>query len=252
VLQLNPANEYARKKLAGLQAAASAPAPAQPVSSSPASETLADPYSAFPSPVQAFQPEPASPSFASPENPIPAPLPQQPYPAQAYIPPVTSPPKRKIGTLGIILLSVLGLLVCCLGLFGINYLLGNPIKDLLAGQGSADAKILAVIQENVDAMNAEDIQRYMATIHPGSPSYQTTEQSLPQIFEYFDLKATVTDLAIVSRTSTEIQVSFTLTTVKLQGPAFRDNRIKGIFFLRQDNGQWKIYNQTIQNVEYLN
>ena len=46
-------------------------------------------------------------------------------------------------------------------------------------------------------------------------------------------------------------IFFVLTTKKINGPTFRDNRVTGTMYLRKVDGAWKIYDQKISNVEYL-
>ena len=120
-----------------------------------------------------------------------------------------------------------------------------------AAFNSEERDVIAAIDENLAAANAEDIPRYMATIHPESPLYATTEDLLRQINQTYDLSYEVSDLEVLSLSSGEARVAFTLTTRLIDGLAFRDNRVTGVFILRRDNGQWKIYGQEIENIEYL-
>jgi hypothetical protein len=91
----------------------------------------------------------------------------------------------------------------------------------------------------------------MSTIHPNSPGYQLTADQIPDAFAAYDLSVEVYGLDIIEQTSSEVQVAFTMVTRKIRGPAFRDNRVQGIFLLRPDDGIWKIYDQKVESVEYL-
>jgi hypothetical protein len=123
----------------------------------------------------------------------------------------------------------------------------------LAEQASpTDENPLAVIYENIRASNGENVNRYMATIHSKSPSYQSTETMTKEAFSLFDLSYKISGLKILKQNKNEVVVAFTLTTQKIRGPNFRDNRISGDMILRQEDGRWKIYNQVVHDIKYLN
>jgi tetratricopeptide (TPR) repeat protein len=153
--------------------------------------------------------------------------------------------------------SLIGVLVvmviCVLGLF-----LGWP--DNAAGEDQSAASEaepaqddpFAVIIANIRASNAESIPHYMATIHSKSPAYQSTKQMTAEAFDLFDLSYQISGLKINNQTKNEVVVAFTLTTRKIRGPSFRDNRINGDMILRQEDDRWKIYNQVVHDIKYLN
>jgi hypothetical protein len=109
----------------------------------------------------------------------------------------------------------------------------------------------AVLIENVRAANAEDLDRYMATIHPNSPLYTTTKDLLEDAFKTYDLGYELTRAEVVEQSDTQATVAFVLTTRKINGPAFRNNRVTGTMYLRKVGSAWKIYDQKVSNVEYL-
>ena len=153
--------------------------------------------------------------------------------------------------------SLIGVLVvmviCVLGLF-----LGWP--DNAAGEDQSAASEaepaqddpFAVIIANIRASNAESIPHYMATIHSKSPAYQSTKEMTAEAFDLFDLSYQISGLKITNQTKNEVVVAFTLTTRKIRGPSFRDNRINGDMILRQEDDRWKIYNQVVHDIKYLN
>lgn len=111
--------------------------------------------------------------------------------------------------------------------------------------------VLATMHENVAAMNAGDVPRYMATIHSSSPSYRETERMMEQLVADYVLQATWDKAEVIEVGRQEARVDFVLTTRKISGPAFRDNRIKGEMLLRQEDGRWKIYNQQVDDITYI-
>jgi hypothetical protein len=172
-------------------------------------------------------------------------------------PATAGPPKKKskspLSTLEIILIGavVLGLLcVSCLFLVPSGALSARN-SEAAAEPTQVANEVLAVIHENLIACNAEDIERYMATIHSKSPDYDKTKNTLPIAFENFDLSYQVSGLQILDQNDREATVAFVLTTRKIRGPQFQDNQVTGQFIIRKDGDAWKIYGQKIENIEYL-
>jgi hypothetical protein len=112
--------------------------------------------------------------------------------------------------------------------------------------------VLDAVYENIAASNLENIERYMASIHSQSEEYQQTRQLLEELYRDYDLTATLRNVELTSYTADEAQVSFVLETRKRSGPDFRNNVINGVFILRPENGQWKLYDQIVRQIDYLN
>jgi hypothetical protein len=167
--------------------------------------------------------------------------------------PAQKPAKRKGRWLEIALIGVLVVTACCvLGLFLIpnrNAVQGEQVSE--SGE-TAEENPMTVIIENIKASNAENVNYYMATIHSESPSYQSTKNMTKEAFSRFDLSYKVSGLKVVKQTEAEVVVAFILTTTKIHGPSFRDNRINGEMILRKEDGKWKIYDQVVHDVKYLN
>ena len=147
----------------------------------------------------------------------------------------------------IVLAGLTGVILACL-------LASVLLQRLSSGDAQATPTredVRAVLYENVRAANAEDLDRYMATIHSNSASYQTTESTLATAFEIYDLAYELTQASVLEQGGSEAVISFVLTTRKIGGPAFRNNRVTGTMILRKEGGVWKIFDQKISNVEYL-
>ncbi len=167
--------------------------------------------------------------------------------------PIQKPGKRKGRWLELSLIGVLVVTALCV--FGLFFLIPN--RDAVRGEQVSAPEAptenpMNVIIENIRASNAENVNYYMSTIHSKSPSYQTTKNMTKEAFSLFDLSYKVSGLKIIKQTKNEVVVAFTLTTRKIRGPEFRDNRINGEMVLRKEDGKWKIYNQVVHDVNYLN
>jgi hypothetical protein len=111
--------------------------------------------------------------------------------------------------------------------------------------------IMAALEENLRAAEAEDLLAYMATIHEDSDLYGSTESLMENLFELYDLDYEVETLELVSLAGGEAKLRVTQVTRKVSGPAFRDNRITVLHALRKSGGQWKFYNTVVLKIEYL-
>jgi len=118
------------------------------------------------------------------------------------------------------------------------------VSDYLAGE------MIAVVYRNIAAANAEDMDAYMATIHPESPFYNSTERTIYWMFQNYDLDYHLSTVDLESQSDQEVRIAFKLFTRKLRGPEFRNNEITGVFILQTYNGTWKIYDQDVLDIEY--
>ncbi|NTW99594.1 MAG: hypothetical protein HGB35_06655 [Geobacteraceae bacterium] len=171
--------------------------------------------------------------------------------------PVSSRPaakaKASVNNLEKLLFALVGLLILCI-LCGLGYpLIRAPLTGLTASRATpTPVNYAAVLYENIRASNSEDIQAYMTTIHPRSPAYATTQEMLKKLNATYDLSYKVSGVTVMQENNREVRLSFVLVTRKIRGPSFRNNQINGVMILRKDGEVWKIYNQEINNIQYLN
>jgi hypothetical protein len=149
----------------------------------------------------------------------------------------------------VILIAICLLTVVCMSIFQNSFNFAQLFNS--APTPSSD-ELLSVINQNMRAANAENIDSYMATIHTKSPLYRQTEDDLKEAFTTYDMSYSVAALRVEKQSSSEAEVHFVLTTKKINGPDFRDNVTEGIFIMRPEDGAWKIYQQKNIDVTYLN
>ena len=128
---------------------------------------------------------------------------------------------------------------------------GKQVATSLTPSPDPRRAITAVVFENIAAHNAEDIDRYMATVHSDFPNFRGMRRTLKEMYDMYDLRATLRGVKVIEVSKNKARVSFVLTTKKVRGPAFKNNRVEGVFILRKDDGDWKLFDQEIENVEYL-
>ena len=140
--------------------------------------------------------------------------------------------------------SAFALCLLLVGLVGCQAL--APVQSSAAATPSMSP--IDVIHRNMEAMNDEDIAGYMATIHPQGSGYAQTEAVLAELFETYDLSTTLTDVRLESETADEARVYALMTTRRLSGPDFNNNRIDVVFVLRKHHGEWKFFNQDVLDI----
>jgi hypothetical protein len=270
VLKLDPGNEKARQKLARLKEPGEDPADIDPAADffspsvpddRPEPEETAQAQDFFNIPQteaggqQAFttyeipqvetpeQEQPAEPTLPPPE-----PQPQRMQEVPAESPPTnTEKPRKKGRWLEISLVGVIGICLCMVVLV----FFGQNPSMLQSGPTPTVEDVRLVIYENQNTANREDLEGYMATIHPRAGGRSLTRNAMQELFVKYDLHYKVEALEVMEVDGKEARVAFALTTRKVNGPAFRDNFIKGVMILHLDDGSWKIYGQEVDEITYL-
>src|SRR5687768_11448427 len=65
---------------------------------------------------------------------------------------------------------------------------------------SEEEAVFSAIRENLQAMEREDIDAVMATVHPATPDFEASKGVIQDIFKKYDLKFELTALKLVSLT----------------------------------------------------
>lgn len=108
----------------------------------------------------------------------------------------------------------------------------------------------AVLEDNVEALMAKDLDGYMETIHGESPAYESTKETITEFFEY-SLDIELADLEMKEQSEDEAVVHYTQRTIEKDSGDFENNETRGEHILRPDDGKWKIYESEIFEVNPL-
>jgi hypothetical protein len=134
-----------------------------------------------------------------------------------------------------------------------------PIRPLLlanqpvmSGSKTEQQQIQALIDRQMNSLRQENIAGYMNTISPSSPQYANTEKVLEVLVAQYDLTYEVNQVDFVNISNNSAKVRIIITTRKVQGPAFRDNKVVTLNDLVKAGGQWKFYSTEIEKIEYFN
>lgn len=82
----------------------------------------------------------------------------------------------------------------------------------------------------------------IATVKKSFEEFFEQEQNVSKIFDLRYGKTEISNVEVMEKSEKEAKVKFIQKTVKIEGPAFRDNEITGNHVLRPEKGTWKIYN----------
>jgi hypothetical protein len=115
----------------------------------------------------------------------------------------------------------------------------------------SDKELIAVINDNLKAFDEGDVDKYMETIHTHSPLYEQSKQLVEEVSKAYKLKIELSNVEVTDKSVKEAKVNFTQKTIKIEGPAFKDNEIAGYHVLRLDKGKWKIYDSVITKTVFL-
>jgi hypothetical protein len=112
--------------------------------------------------------------------------------------------------------------------------------------------IKSVAERTVAALQAEDLDAAISTIHSHSPTVLLSKKSLPDLFENFDINTELLSFAYIGQNE-DYAVARTKTRyTKVSGPFFQNQEVDTITVYRQEDGKWKVWNQIHLNTKYLN
>lgn len=108
----------------------------------------------------------------------------------------------------------------------------------------------ATLRTNIRGYREEDIELVRATMHPDSRAYDSTIEQSRELFDEYELEYELT-IHDVRTAGESAEADVTQTTRKVSGPSFRDNRLTATHELRTYEGNWRIYDSTVDDVEYI-
>jgi len=114
-----------------------------------------------------------------------------------------------------------------------------------------EKEVMAVVKENLQTFEKEDFEAHMKTIHEESSIYEQTKNTVKLIMDQYDLKFELEEIEVLEMAADEAQVRYVQITKKINGPEFKNNRVKGVHTLKKFNGDWKLFSSTVENIEYL-
>jgi hypothetical protein len=130
---------------------------------------------------------------------------------------------------------------------------GEKPKDKSAEVDPATAKKLKdIISSNLYACSKRNLTMAMGTIHPESPTFESSRDMMRYIFARLRLKYTLEKSEVIDVRGDEARIKVTQSTQKISGnAAFRDNRVTIIHTLKRDGQKWKMYSSEAQSITFF-
>ena len=126
---------------------------------------------------------------------------------------------------------------------------GKP-KEIDAATKQA---LIDTIKNNLYACDKRDVNLVMSTIHPESPTLESTRDMLRYIFVRLRLRYTLQQVEVLEVDGDEAEVRVIQATQKVAGnAAFRDNQVELIHTLKRDAQKWKLYSSECVFIRYFN
>lgn len=123
-------------------------------------------------------------------------------------------------------------------------------ETALDNQEATDEALFSVLETNVAQLMEKNYEGYMNTIHTASPSFDTTSETVEDLFAY-DLVIELSDLHVKEKSAEEARIGYTQRTVDINGTDFEDNETIGEHVLRLDDEEWKIFHSEVIEMDVL-
>lgn len=123
---------------------------------------------------------------------------------------------------------------------------------LLTGCKSAGEKeVISFIEKNLQYFNDEDLDAYMDTIFKESLIYEPIKIAIKQAFETYDFNVTSDKIEVLEIDDETAKVKVVQVIKKVEGPEFKNNKSNVVLTLIKTEDGWKVTNQEVKGVEYI-
>jgi hypothetical protein len=127
----------------------------------------------------------------------------------------------------------------------------EALKEEIEQIDASDDELIAVIETNIAKLMDKDLEGYMDTIHPDSPVFETTEETIQDLFAY-DIHIELVEIEVVEKSAEEAILTYTQRSIDDgKDSTFENNETVGEHILRPDDDGWKIYQSEVMSVEAL-
>ena len=125
---------------------------------------------------------------------------------------------------------------------------------LLSGCGNDSRELREVVERNIAAANAKDVDRYVEDL--GGAKKKLTKMVMEPFFKNYDVSFKLTNFKVVSwgasaKEGRSAVIEVTTEAKRNSGPAFRDNRSTVRHQMKKVDGKWKFFQTKVMKTEYL-
>lgn len=125
----------------------------------------------------------------------------------------------------------------------------------VAGATSHDKQLTTtlrkVVEDNVSAYNAKDVDGVMRGIHTRSPEYASTKAAIEEQFRTVPATAQLVDFRFIGH---DDEFAIARMKLKIAGPPtsdFQDDVVDSVMLFHQENGTWKLWTDEVLGVEFV-
>lgn len=125
----------------------------------------------------------------------------------------------------------------------------NQVKqDSVANANDND--IIKLINDKAKAISDKNINSYLSTFVKDTDTYNEEKLDKKYYFDNYKVKAEVSEARVLNSSDKEAQVQYVITTTKVTGPGFLDNKTLYVDNLKKVDNNWKIDSEEVLNVEF--
>ena len=129
---------------------------------------------------------------------------------------------------------------------------GTPPAEAVEVDAVTAKELKDVITSNLYACSKRNLTMAMGTVHPESPTLESSRDMMRYIFARLRLKYTLEAVEVLEVRGNEAKVKATQSTQKIAGnAAFRDNRVTIVHTLKRDGKKWKMFSSEAISIQYF-
>ena len=129
---------------------------------------------------------------------------------------------------------------------------GKPPAEKMEIDAATSKELTDVIKSNLYACSKRNLTMAMTTVHPESPTLESSRDMMRYIFARLRLKYTLEAIEVIEVRGNEAKVKATQSTQKIAGnAAFRDNRVTILHTLKRDGQKWKMFSSEALSIQYF-
>ena len=129
---------------------------------------------------------------------------------------------------------------------------GTPPAEATEIDAATAKELKDVITSNLYACSKRNLTMAMGTVHPESPTLESSRDMMRYIFARLRLKYTLEAVEVLEVRGNEARVKATQSTQKIAGnAAFRDNRVTIVHTLKRDGKKWKMFSSEAISIQYF-
>lgn len=108
-----------------------------------------------------------------------------------------------------------------------------------------------VLDDQLAALQNEDLEGVLSTLHPDGPQYSQTRAMVEQVFALYDLEYDLENVELVDMSEEVVTLRVVQVTRRINGPELPDTRVTVVHTFRKDGDRLKLYESRAESSETL-